>query len=392
MNRKLPRVVALAQRLVSSVLLASLTSLTSLLTSACTGDVPDADGRTLNSLPPGQQAPSGTNGAVLPAGPSRVGPGGTNSPTLPVAPGTVSTPGMCAEGSARVTPVTPTVWLVVDGSSSMNTEFGAGVSRWQTLRDTLMGPMGIVASLEASVRFGMVIYSGGGGSGECVNLVTVEPALTNYAALNAMYPMDPIGQGTPTDKALDEVFAKLPMAGVAMPGVATDPVYVVLATDGSPNDTCGDSGGGGGPGGGGQVEQRVLDSTVRGTQQGANVFIISLAGSDTRLQMHLDAVAMVTASAMPPFVPATQADLIAAFRAVVGGGTCQVTLNGSVASGQECTGMVVLDAQPLTCDSDNGWRLTGPSMLQLTGTACDTFLGGMSEVRANFPCGVFIPD
>jgi hypothetical protein len=387
MNRKFAGAAFRAERLAGSVLRVSIALLVS---SACTGDVPDDDGRSLSSLPAGA-APSGSSGASLPAGPSGAAPGGTNGrPTLPAAPGTLSTPGMCAEGSARVTPVTPTVWLVVDGSSSMQTDFGAGVSRWQTLRDTLMGPMGIVASLEASVRFGMVIYSGGGGSGECVNLVTVDPALTNYAVLNAMYPMDPIGQGTPTDKALDEVFAKLPMAGAAMPGVATDPVYVVLATDGSPNDTCGDSGGG--PGGGGQVEQRVLDATVRGTQQGANVFIISLAGSDTRLQMHLDQVAMVTASAMPPFVPATQADLIAAFRAVVGGGTCQVTLNGNVADGQQCMGMVVLDTQALACDSDNGWRLTGPSTLQLTGTACDTFLGGMSEVRATFPCGVFVPD
>ena len=68
--------------------------------------------------------------------------------------------GSCAQGMATATPVTPTVWLVLDGSSSMNTAFGASGTRWQTLRSTLMDPGGIVESLQSAVRFGMVIYSG----------------------------------------------------------------------------------------------------------------------------------------------------------------------------------------------------------------------------------------
>src|SRR6201999_576929 len=108
----------------------------------------------------------------------------------------------CASGMQSTTPVTPTVWLVVDGSSSMSSMFGQG-SRWLALRSTLMDPGGVVDALQASVRFGLVIYAGGEESSNCVQLVTAPPALNNLSKLSAQYPMNPVAQGTPTDKALE---------------------------------------------------------------------------------------------------------------------------------------------------------------------------------------------
>jgi hypothetical protein len=67
----------------------------------------------------------------------------------------------CAQGDANTSPVTPTVWLVLDGSGSMNEDFGGnGQSRWEALRAALMDPGGVVETLQHSVRFGMVLYSG----------------------------------------------------------------------------------------------------------------------------------------------------------------------------------------------------------------------------------------
>ena len=83
-----------------------------------------------NPTPPAAIAGSGAAGATA-AGPA-------------------SAEGACAEGSANATPITPTIWLVVDGSSSMETDFEPGVSRWDALRATLMGPAGVVASLSMS--------------------------------------------------------------------------------------------------------------------------------------------------------------------------------------------------------------------------------------------------
>lgn len=316
-------------------------------------------------------------------------------PTMPIA----GSDGPCVEGMADTSPVTPTVWLIVDGSSSMSNVFDKTIDRWHALRSTLMDPGGIVDSLQAVVRFGMVIYSGGGiggrggttAGGACPTLVTIQPALNNFAAIDAMYPQQPLGAGTPTDKALDNVVMNLPVLNQAMLDKRVDPIYVVLATDGAPNDLCS----GGGAGNVGQegdpvVMQRVIDVVTRGTMMGMQMFVISLAGDDMALQTHLQNVANATSSKMPPFKPSTKADLINNFQSIVGGATCQVTLNGTVAAGQECTGKVVLNGMMLPCNSDNGWRMPDDHTVQLTGTACDTLLGTQSLVSATFPCGVFM--
>jgi hypothetical protein len=300
--------------------------------------------------------------------------------------------GKCAMGTADTRPVTPTIWLIVDGSSSMTAPFGMS-DRWQTLRSTLMDPGGVVDSLQSVAKFGMVIYSGGarggGGASDCVQLVTVAPALQNHAALLAQYPMQPLGTGTPTDKALDHVVTMLPVANPAMLDTASDPVYVVLATDGQPNDMCG--GGFGGPGAS-PVEQRVIDVTTKGTMNGMLMYVISLAGEDAALQSHLEQVAAATATKTPPFTPSTQQGLISTFRDIVGTASCQIDLKGKVDAGKACTGDVTLNGERLTCDSDDGWRLVDDNTFTLTGNACKTFTSKQSSVQASFPCEVFIPE
>jgi hypothetical protein len=294
----------------------------------------------------------------------------------------------CAQGMQSTSPITPTVWLVVDGSSSMNQNFEAS-SRWLTLRSTLMDPGGVVDSLQAKVAFGLVIYAGGGGA-ECVQLITVDPALNNLAALSAQYPMDPVAMGTPTDKALEHVVNNLPVLNTGMLDTTAGPIYVVLATDGSPNDMCG----GGGIFGGGavDVEQRVIDVTTQGTENGMQMFVVSLAGDDQRLQSHLELVAAATASKTPPYVPSTRGDLIAAFEAVLGNASCLVSLDGVVETGKECSGTVRVNGVALDCNQADGWSLFDPSTVQLTGTACSMFLQQTSQVIADFPCEVFSPN
>jgi hypothetical protein len=340
-----------------------LGSVALLLLGACSAGVEPESGPA-SALTP-DASPNGGRAVVL-------GPNGSSH----------TTGASCVDGVAIVTRVIPTVWLVVDGSSSMESEFAAAETRWSALRSTLMDATGIVATLQRLVRFGLVIYSGGDRASQCVKLITVDPALNNFAAIDAMYPMASVDQGTPTDKALDYVFTNFAMLDRPLPDMLANPVYVILATDGAPNDPCGSS----------QVEQRVVDLTADATEAGANVYVISLAGSDASLQSHLNDVADVTASKRRPFVPAKKKQLIDALNSVVTDGTCQVILNGKVRAGEECNGRVSLGGQPLACDSDDGWRLTSPNTLQLMGTACSTFLSKPTQLQANFPCEVFIPD
>jgi hypothetical protein len=302
--------------------------------------------------------------------------------------------GTCANAVADTAPVTPTIWLVVDGSSSMNQDFSNGQSRWLSLRSTLMDKGGIVDSLQSVAEFGMVIYSGGSDDpNECVKLVTVPPALNNFMALDAMYPQQPLGMGTPTDKALDHVVTTLPVVATPTLDTKVQPIYVVLATDGAPNDSCGGGGGifGGGRMGDNQVRQRVIDVTTKGTMAGMQMFVISMAGDDTDLQQHLEAVAKATASQTPPFAPATKDELVQNFRNIVGSASCQIKLHGKVMSGQECAGKVSLNGSNLDCGSDNGWKLLDQETFELTGSACSEFTNKASSVTASFPCEVFIP-
>lgn len=334
-------------------------------------------------------APSGAAGSAATAGASGAA----------AIPGVGST--TCAEGVANTTPITPTVWLVLDGSGSMNEDFG-GQTRWEALRAALMDAGGVVESLQHSVRFGMVLYSGNdmnnndpAPTGECFQLVTVQPALDNYAALFAQYLAKELGGWTSTDRALDSVVTNLPVTNQDMLDAAPGPVYVVLATDGAPNDHCtGDTRSG--RGGGSQFDpvtaQRVLDVVGRGAQMGMQMFVISLAGGDADLAAHLEQVASLGGTGQPPFSPANKDGLVASLQQIIGNATCQIRLDGSVVAGKECSGDVELNGNSLACASADGWKLIDPQTVQLTGTACSSFLQTDSLVHASFPCDAYSPD
>jgi hypothetical protein len=186
---------------------------------------------------------------------------------------------------------------------------------------------------------------------------------------------------------MDYVVNNLPVVNMEQLDAKPEPIYVVLATDGQPNG-CGGFGNGRGDG----AEQAVIDVVTKGTANGMNMFVISLAGGDGQLQSHLEQVARATATQTPPFVPATQADLVATFEAIIGGATCQVSLNGMVVEDKACQGTVTLNGNTLACDSDDGWRLMDPRTVQLTGSACASFKATESQVIADFPCEAFSPD
>ena len=398
------------QRIESQRWVASLIAIAGMCLSACSADTAAGDTRSPARGASGRGGPitptgtAATSGGL--AGAGSVTPpnwGGQQPGVMPIAGAADDTAGMggtklpegtCATGLADTAPVTPVIWLVVDGSSSMNQNFDSGRSRWQTLRSSLMDKGGIVDSLQALAKFGMVIYSGGAEDpAQCVQLVTVQPALNNFPALDMAYPMMPLGMGTPTDKALDHVVTTLPVITQTMLDTRNEPIYVVLATDGSPNDSCGR--GGGILGGGGRddsaVRQAVIDVVKRGTMSGMNMYVISLAGSDQSLQSHLEQVAMATTTMTPPFTPASQNELVKTFRDIVGSASCQIDLKGMVKQGQECAGKVTLNGGDLACGTADGWRLLDPNTFELTGKACTDFTSRASTVSAMFPCEVFVP-
>jgi len=339
----------------------------------------------------------------------------------------------CADAMVHTSTATPSIVFVIDGSGSMCETFG-GATRWTALRTALLDPTnGLINRLQARVEFGMALYDGTidliaalaataaspnpacagmyatmKATGECPQLIKVMPAvLNNAAAIDAAFPQIELGGSTPTDKAMNNVMDELIAMQVNDPEMKMNPQFVILATDGQPNDICM-----GGAGGDGSAQKAAVIAAVdRGAAKGITTFVISLAGGDAALEQHLTEVAM-HGNPMDPtahtYSPMTPQDLVDALTALVGGAVgCDIFLNGKVAVGQECRGFVKVKGTALPCCQDkgggaytcdgvpaappNGWILKDPSTVELVGDACASFLKSPDAMLiAGFPCDVFV--
>ena len=334
------------------------------------------------------------------------------------------TSGMCAEARIHVSRNTPQIMFVVDGSGSMCESFG-GMTRWSSLRTALLEPTnGLIPRLQATAEFGLLIYDGTidpflaisavGGSpspacagmyleqkamGDCPGLVPVPVAINNAPAIDMAYPMTELGGSTPTDKAMTRAVDDLLAIRPTNPDEERKSQFIILATDGQPNDICV-----GGVGGDGNAQKMgVIAQVDRASAEGIKTFVVSLAGGDMGLQAHLDEVARHGDPMNPmarTYSPETPEELVTALAALVGGAVgCDVMLNGTVMAGQECTGTVTMNGLAIPCCEGgncmgappSGWRLKDASTIELVGNNCIDFLTAQSAtLNAGFPCGVFV--
>jgi hypothetical protein len=100
------------------------------------------------------------------------------------------------------------------------------------------------------------------------------------------------------------------------------------------------------------------------------------------------------------YTPESPEELVTQLAALVGGAVgCDITLNGTVRAGQECSGEVTMNGVELPCceggmcpgTPPTGWRLKDESTIELVGNTCLDFLTATSAtLTAGFPCGVFV--
>jgi Mg-chelatase subunit ChlD len=378
--------------------------------SHCASETPSA--RPAQRGNPGMSAAAGRPASINPSAPGLL-PGGAKTTTTPS-----SAAMSCAGTNVQAGRRQPLVTLVIDGSGSMCAPF-ANATRWTALRSALMDQDGVVTRLQSVVSFGMTLYDGpielggflgmvGGGSrmmgggGQnpqcagmaaqsamgkaCPNLVAVPQALDNAAAIASMYPMTELGGSTPTHKVMTVVVDQLIQAQTVLPDQRVQPQYIVLATDGEPNELCANPSGV-------DPHAEVIKQVMRAAQAGIGTFVISLAGSDAGLMNHLVQVAKAGMTGYPPFTPMSKADLVASLGQIIGGAVgCEVFLNGTVTVGQECGGTVAMNGTSLRCNDANGWNLKDDHTLVLQGQACMDFqTNPLAILHADFPCGVFVP-
>lgn len=377
--------------------------------------------------------------------PGAIPPPGGPLLSIPTVPAAVSGSNskVCASAVVQAAQTPPIVVFVIDGSGSMCAPYGSGGTRWQALRGALLEPsMGLIYRLQDQVKFGSLLYDGTvdlalallggvpggpGGSaqnpqcalaaamnkmtGMCPQLLETPALLNNAMAIDMAYPTAELGGSTPTDRAMKHIMDSLiPMVGLQGPDdKKPSEVFVILATDGAPNDICV-----GGVGGDGAAQRAgVISEAQRGAAEGITTWVISLAGGDAALQAHLDEVARAGAPMNPgahTFSPNSPDELVQTLAQLLGGAVgCNIALNGKVTVGQECLGSVQQNGAPLPCcqadatgawkcsnaatTTPNGWRLTDPGSIELVGDACTQFLLGASDlVSAEFPCEVFSPN
>jgi hypothetical protein len=150
-------------------------------------------------------ADTSTGGTIGLGGSSNIIPGGNEGGDGPMG---------CYQYEVVWEPKTPTVYIVLDRSSSM-TEFGL----WAPIREAILP---VVQALQADVQFGFTAYTGTdnqvGCPGDALLLDSVPIALNNYDAINALYgPLEPpLMSETPTGPALD--FARDQLAADTTPG------------------------------------------------------------------------------------------------------------------------------------------------------------------------------
>jgi hypothetical protein len=191
----------------------------------------------------------------------------------------------CASAMVNTSTATPDILFVIDGSGSMCETFG-GSTRWQALRSALLDQgSGLIYQLQSNVWFGMVLYDGtidlllglvGSGqgvppvcsamytevkaTGECPQLIDVPIAVDNAAAIDMAFPATELGGSTPTDRAMAHAVDQMVGRQNSDPDGDPHPQYIILATDGAPNDIC--VGGVGGVGGDGSAQRAGVIAAV----------------------------------------------------------------------------------------------------------------------------------
>lgn len=301
---------------------------------------------------------------------------------------------VCADVSLRANVATPNVMLIVDQSGSMNDSFG-GSTRWTVLKDALLSDTGLIAELQAQVRFGIALYTW--------DRVSVCPGITPQAlsfTLNGLQgirdiymPAVPV-DNTPTGESVEAILTEVAKLGVNGPD-ATDPTIFILATDGNP-DTCAlPDQNEFGSANSLVATKRSIDAVKAAYQQNIRTFVIAVAGEADLAQSHVNDLA--NAGVGDPAGPGVESapsyrvdddkGLRDALRTIVTAQlSCDVVLEGKV-TGDPSLGTVLLDGAPIGYEDGNGWSLLDESTIRLAGTSCDALKTGKT-LNATFPCDV----
>jgi hypothetical protein len=272
-------------------------------------------------------------------------------------------------------PKTPSITLVLDRSGSMA---GTDISptRYEAMRNALVDTTsGIVTQLQAKAYFGSELYWG-----SSLSTKIVARALNNASAIRtSMDGTSPSGN-TPTTAALDKAVADFGTT----PPPADSPPAIVLATDGLPTDSNGNTND--------TTKAAAVAAAADAYAAGIPVYVLAIAQADD----HFQDLANAGQGWQPgdpdvPYYPVTNAaDLQDAFQTIINGViSCDLSLTAAIDEGQAMNGTLTINGVTQTYGTD--WVLVGGNTIRVQGAACTMLKSAQNpDVQATFPCGSII--
>jgi len=295
----------------------------------------------------------------------------------------------CPDVEVNLTPITPTVMLLIDRSGSMVTSgFGSFATRWEAVQYALTDDTdGVLCDVNSQIIVGASLYNSNGGfaGGACPILKTRPPAADNAGRIRALMQNNrpPDNADTPTAESVTATVMGFPQA---------DNRVLILATDGNP-DNCDD------PDAHNAMSQQMSEDAVAAAYAAPYhipTYVLSV-GDDAALT-HLQHLARLGRGQDPdtgsaePYVATSPDQLIDAFGEIIRGvRSCQIDINGTVDLDQADQGEVVMNGDTLEYGTD--WTMVDEDTMELIGAACQTFLDTDNvSLSAQFPCGGVVVD
>ena len=278
--------------------------------------------------------------------------------------------GACTATSFVVTPVTPYIQIMVDGSGTMSQGLGGGNSKYQSVRDSLTTTTtGVLSPLETKAKFGVSIYTS---QNTCPKFYTQPCTTSNMAAIRTEFGQTNPQTGTdPLPEAIDTMVTNF----AAAPAGAKK--YIVLATDGVPNSCTSNQGD--------RTDDAVTATTAAYTA-GISMYVIGLGNVPTSfLQPMANAGVNGTGTAYQSAdVAALTTNYTSVFNAIM---DCEMTLDGTIDVAQASLGTV--KANDLALEYSTDWTAVDDHTIKLLGSACATYNSTMpaQEITATFTCG-----
>jgi hypothetical protein len=279
--------------------------------------------------------------------------------------------GSCTATAFTVTPVTPLIQLMVDGSGTMGEGMSGANSKYDAVKKALYsGTAPLLTNLESKAQFGASVYLS---SGTCPSFHASPCTLNNMAGVKNAIDMGNVNGTDPLPEALlalHDTFGN----------VTGDPKVIVLATDGTPN-SCGNPGVD-------HTQEAVAQALANFNDKHIQLYVMGLGGVDTTFLQDIANAGLGSTTNVPYYSSASLTDVTAnytsIFNAIV---DCKMTIDGTIDVAQASLGTVKTNGTTLAYTTD--WTAVDDHTIQLVGQACTDYKSAPTapEITATFTCG-----